>query len=447
MKSVTIFEFDIVIPMSPRASGVERLSQIPEAEFNWLEDQCLRMAENGTGVWARLIHRHGHKGIQVRNFVGVIRSPNGFQIEVLPKTGKRALSGDAEARQLLINMLRCLNGFRHIQTESAMLAAARMPLLEVFISEFLLSVERVVKRGLRSSYTFERDNLFALRGKLLVSQNIRQNLTRADRFYTEHDEFTADRPENRLLKSALYAVGMQSSSYENLKLARELEFVFADIPFSELPDLDFQRVQIDRGMGHYDSALAWARLILDENSPLTGSGDHHAPSLLFPMEAVFEAYVAKHLARQLQPPAILKTQAASFHLTKHLGQRWFKLKPDLLVKKGAGGETLVVLDTKWKLLDKDKANAKDKYGLSQSDFYQLHAYGHSYLNGKGDVVLVYPKTDTFPGPLEVFDFLENSALRLWVLPFCLETRELLIPEGAPFASQFVPRVRRNNASG
>jgi 5-methylcytosine-specific restriction enzyme subunit McrC len=53
---------------------------------------------------------------------------------------------------------------------------------------------------------------------------------------------------------------------------------------------------LDRGMGYYADAfdaLAWARLILDEESPLTGTGDHSAPSLLFPMEAVFEAFVAK----------------------------------------------------------------------------------------------------------------------------------------------------------
>ncbi|MCE5360429.1 5-methylcytosine restriction system specificity protein McrC [Candidatus Igneacidithiobacillus taiwanensis] len=36
-----------------------------------------------------------------------------------------------------------------------------------------------------------------------------------------------------------------------------------------------------------------------DESPLTGAGAHRAPSLLFPMEAVFEAFVAKHLARQL----------------------------------------------------------------------------------------------------------------------------------------------------
>jgi 5-methylcytosine-specific restriction enzyme subunit McrC len=136
-------------------------------------------------------------------------------------------------------------------------------------------------------------------------------------------------------------------------------------------------------MGHYADALAWARLILQDESPLTGAGGHHAPSLLFPMEAVFEAFVAKHLARQLAQPFTLKTQARSLSLVTHRGQDWFRLKPDLLVQ--ASGTNLLVLDTKWKLLDARKATGTDKYGLDQGDFYQLHAYGQSYLDGRGDV--------------------------------------------------------------
>ncbi len=130
-----------------------------------------------------------------------------------------------------------------------------------------------------------------------MAPHLRHNLCRADRFFTEHDEFSTDRPENRLLHAALRRVLVLSASQANEQLARELQFVFADVPASAQPRIDFQRVRLDRGMGYYVDALAWARLILDEESPLTGTGGHTAPSLLFPMEAVFEAFVAKHLAR------------------------------------------------------------------------------------------------------------------------------------------------------
>lgn len=440
MNGITIYEFDALIAAESDASSAESLHRIPDKVYGWLEDQCLRSAEAGEATWLRLSQRRGHRVVQVTSFVGVIRAPDGFQIKVLPKVGKAIGGGANEARQLLIEMLCCLQGFRHVQTDSAKISAARMPLLEVFIAEFLRTVESIVKRGLRSDYSSRQDNLFALRGKLLMAPHLRQNLYRADRFFTEHDEFSTDRPENRLLHAALRRVLELASSRGNQKLARELQFVFADVPVSTQPRIDFQRVRLDRGMGYYADALAWARLILDEESPLTGTGGHRAPSLLFPMEAVFEAFVAKHLARQLARPLILKTQARSHHLVRHREQNWFRLKPDLLIRET--GRDALVLDTKWKLLDGLKASPTDKYGLSQGDFYQLQAYGQSYLDGQGDVVLIYPKTAAFDQPLPVFEFPNSEGLRLWALPFCLTSRRMATPNGAHFTTMFAGHAGR-----
>lgn len=425
MAGITIHEFDALVAMPPDAPDVGDLRVVPECVFAWLESQALRAAEAGESSWLRLTQRRGHRAVQVTSFVGVIRALDGFQIEVLPKVGKAIGGGNAQARQLLIEMLQCLGGFRHIQTDSAKLVAAQMPLLEVFIGEFLRTVEHIVKRGLRGDYASRQDNVFALRGKIQVAVHLRQNLCRQDRFFSEFDEFSNNRPENRLLHTALRQALSWTSSQANQQLARELCFVFADIPKSERPSLDFQQVRLDRGMGHYADALAWARLILQDESPLTGAGGHRAPSLLFPMAAVFEAFVAKHLARQLAVPFSLKAQTSSFSLVRHQSQDWFRLKPDLLIQESATNR--LVLDTKWKLIDGAKANGSDKYGLSQGDFYQLHAYGQNYLDGQGDVALIYPKTDSFDKALPVFEFPKSSGLRLWVLPFCLKRRQIILP--------------------
>jgi len=193
-------------------------------------------------------------------------------------------------------------------------------------------------------------------------------------------------------------------------------------------------------MEHYADSLAWARLILEEASPLTGIGGHRAPSLLFPMEAVFEAFVAKHLSRQLERPFTLKAQARSFSLVRHQGQDWFRLKPDLLVRDS--GTARLVLDTKWKLIDGVKANGSEKYGLVQDDFYQMHAYGLSYLDGQGDVILIYPKTDAFSRPVPVFEFPKSNGLRLWVLPFCLKEHLLILPPCGSLDTIFLNKPRR-----
>ena len=438
MAGITIHEFGVLVAASTGAASADDWRAVPFEVFAWLEAQALRSAEAGESAWLRLTQRRGRRAVQVTSFVGVIRAPDGYQIEVLPKLGKVVGDGDGEARQRLIEMLHCLGGFRHIQTDSAQLLARRMPLLEVFIGEFLRGVADIVKRGLHGDYSLRQDNRFALRGKLQMATHLQQNLCRRDRFFAAFDEFSTNRPENRLLHAALRRALAWTVSQAHQQLARELCFVFADVPASDQPGLDFQRVRLDRGMGHYADALAWARLILQDESPITGAGGHHAPSLLFPMEAVFEAFVAKHLARQLAQPFTLKTQARSFSLVTHRGQDWFRLKPDLLVQ--ASGANRFVLDTKWKLLDARKATGTDKYGLDQGDFYQLHAYGQSYLDGRGDVVLTYPRTEAFSEALPVFGFPKSAGLRLWVLPFCLKDKRLLLPPCGSLDAVFARRA-------
>ena len=423
MNTLTVYEYDVLVEGTGQPAH-DSTKVVPKGLFKWLQTEAVRLSESGETAWLRLSQRHGRPAVRLINYVGVIRSPDGFQLEVLPKIG-RAAPQPARIRALLIEMLRCLAGFRFIQTERAALATAKMPLFEVFISEFLSSMEHLVKRGIRSDYVQQQDSLHALRGKLLISQHLRANLVRKDRFYTEHDEYTLDRPANRLLHLALLRVMSWSLNVNNQKRARELSFFFSSVPLPRSLQADLQRIRVDRGMDHYHDAVAWMRLILGDRSPLTGAGQHSAFSLLFPMEAVFEAYVGKHLSKQLHESCRFRTQASSFTLVKHQGKNWFQLKPDFLVERNASTE--LVLDTKWKLLDSGLNDGSNKYGLSQGDFYQLFAYGENYLNGQGDVVLIYPKTDTFQNALPVFEFSSSPNLKLWVLPFCLSTKRLILP--------------------
>ena len=434
MKGITIHEFDSLCAGPRDFTETETTHGVPADVYRWLEVQCAALADREETAWLRLTGRHGRAAVQVKSFAGVVRAPNGFQIEVLPKVGKVLAGGHGEARQMLIDMLRCLPGFRHILTDRARLLAARTPMPDIFISEFLRAVQQIVKHGLRSDYTILQDDVTALRGKLLTGPHLRQNMFRMDRFFTEHDEFSANRPENRLVHTALRRALALSASPANQRSARELGFVFADVPLSNAPADDFRRIRPDRTMTHYREALSWARLVLGGLSPLTGAGLHSAPSLLFPMEALFEAFVASRLSRQTIPPLVVRTKPQSHHLVCHRRENWFRLEPDILICGSEGNR--LVLDAKWKLLDARLADPKQKYRLSQGDFYQMLAYGLNYLEGTGDMALVYPKTDEFERPLPPFLFPGSEGLRLWVLPFCLRTRSLQFPEDVRFLDVF-----------
>lgn len=364
----------------------------------------------------RLGTRHGYEVLQVRNFVGVLEAPSGLQVEILPKVG----STDAEARALLMRMLRAGGWVPPLPTYTAALRAVPVALPDLFAAEFLQAVQGVVKRGVASGYVRTQTNGPYLKGRLVMAQHLRHNVVRAERFFTEHDHFTANRPENRLLVAALRDTMRRTLDHRNGKLARELAFALQDIPPSRDIHDDLHKCVRDRSLVHYQDALAWARMILLRLSPLGRQGPLKVRGLLFPMERVFERYVGRSLQRHARPPYAIQREPRRHSLVTHQDRAYFQLKPDFLLSHGKRPH--IVLDAKWKLLDAATgANARKKYGLSQADLYQLYAYGRKYLPADAEtrtVYLIYPRTEHFRGPLAPFVF--EPGLTLHVMPFDLD---------------------------
>jgi 5-methylcytosine-specific restriction enzyme subunit McrC len=262
-----------------------------------------------------------------------------------------------------------------------------------------------------------------LRGQLDAVKQMRQPPGRAHIFNIRHDLFLPDRPENRLLKSALMRVCRTTQQSDTWRLSHELAGLLIEIPDSRDVQNDFRQWRNDRLMAHYQPVRPWCELVLGQHMPLAVRGNTHGISLLFPMEKLFERYVEVKLRKQLSAPYTLTPQARSKYLCKHNDNDIFQLRPDLLIQ--CGKDIKFVLDTKWKLLSAN--DTENKYGLSQSDFYQLFAYGHKYLSGEGEMLLIYPKTANFTAVLPRFDF--SPELKLWVVPFDLENDEMCWPSG------------------
>ncbi|MCQ8878749.1 McrC family protein [Pseudoalteromonas shioyasakiensis] len=416
-KQTTVFEFGY-LGFCEKAQMPDRVEFIPQSAYDYLKGLCL--CDESESRFLRLKQIDNCEVLQVKNYAGVIFTPDGTQIEVLPKVAKN--SDDSTSRASLLMMLKSLKQFRHLQTNNANLAENKIPLLEVFISQFLASVNTLIKRGLKSDYVLKEDNVAFLKGKLLVGKQVKYNFINKHKFYVEYEEYLQDRPVNRLIHTALVKVKGYSRSANNQKLLQELLFAFADIPLSNNVKNDFASVKLDRGMKYYEVPLAWARLIIDGFSPLTLQGKSNAFSLLFPMEAVFESFVAQHLKQHIIGSGEVSAQVSTESLVDYANTPYFLLKPDLYIsREGAiDKDNDIVLDTKWKLINEQNSKRKDKFGLSQSDFYQMLGYGHSYLNGKGSLVLIYPKTDAFKKPFEHSFNYKGGKLKLWVVPFDIE---------------------------
>lgn len=396
-------------------------AQINQFAWDWLKALCLSQTE-GEKKFLALVSRHGQECLQVRNFVGVLESPSGLQIEILPKISEYKSQSISNSRDLLWKMLCAVNDISWIETEEAHLRTKDRPIIEVLIQKFLAEVNTLVKRGIRNDYVRVAEKKNFLRGRLNVSKQLRQSPTQQHRFNIEYDKYISDRSENRLLKLALVKALRCSNSSMNQRLARELLYLFDAIPASENIRADFAQWRSSREMVYYQSSKPWCQLIINEQSPFFSSGGWQGVSLLYPMEQLFEKYVGKKLSAQVDRRFRLSPGIRGQHLVRHSGQNWFTLIPDYVIREKGKREPKYVLDAKWKLIDSSLSNGTDKYKIKPADIYQLFAYGQKYLKGTGEIYLIYPSHAQFDVPLPPFDFSDD--LRLWVVPFDLESDSL-----------------------
>jgi len=213
----------------------------------------------------------------------------------------------------------------------------------------------------------------------------------------------------------------------NEQLCRELLGAFSEVNPSRNCRQDFIAWGTGREIIHYRPIKPWCQLILSEISPYAMAGKWEGISLLFPMEKLFESYVSTILSRQMTSGFQFKSQAASKYLVaNHSGKPMFQLRPDQVIKQG--DKFVVVLDTKWKLID--AALSGKKYKIEESDMYQLYVYGQKYLGGSGSLFLIYPRHSRFDSPLTPFDF--DEGMRLWVVPFDVDCDRLVLPVDVAF---------------
>ncbi len=387
-KTYTITEYGSFI----RKNEVMGYKTLPSKVFDALETFILENAGKGnetTDLMGVSVRKNIGKVITAKNYVGVIALNDGSIIEILPKICGE--DNENEVKKLLIKMLRTVQNSPFKSMQSTNVNVDKLPIFEIFIRMFISETFAVVKRGLKSGYETVDDNLTVCKGKIDFNNQIKYNLIHKEKFFVSYDEFNNNRPENRLVKSTLKYLFKYSTSSKNKTDLKTLLNVFENIDESSNVDADFAKCVSDRNSKYYETLLIWCKVFLKGKSFTSFAGSEVAYALLFPMETVFESYVAKQLKKQFNPN---EYTVSAQHSTKYLFDtpRKFSLRPDIVITRKSDG-AIFIMDTKWKQLN---SNPSSNYGISQSDMYQMYAYQKKYGSNAKSVTLLYPLTENAP---------------------------------------------------
>lgn len=321
----------------------------------------------------------GHRHLRTKSFVGYVEVDD-LSIEILPKADR---GGDADAhvwRTGLLEMLHVAMGMKLAPLPEAGQRMTRPRLLDLIARAFVDELEPLFREGLAKGYRTTRSNGAVFRGRLAMSEHLRDNVARADRFFVEYQTFDHDIAANQVLAAALDLLSWCALSPGTACAVDAALSRFPELSLAGVTAGTCDRVRLGRATQRYAQALVYARMVLAQRGPQLRHGRERVFALLFDMNQLWERYIAALLRRVAPPGLEISTQERCDFWLPELRETK-RVKPDIVVRD-AGGNTLLVIDTKWKVPGQ---------GLpSDDDLKQMFVYNE--LLGSARSMLLYPRT-------------------------------------------------------
>lgn len=287
-------------------------------------------------------------GVKFKNFVGVIRIGN-TTIEILPKADKKGSNTQYDCdkwQRALLNMLGLCNKLNVDSVSQTNLSKRSNSLLDLYFQIYLNELNQLLHRGLIKRYRQTEGNLNKLKGRLLFSKQISNNLIHQERMYTEHQTYDQENIYNQILLKGLSILSKFVSNATILDQINRILFNFPQIEEVPIKESDFDRLVINRKTEPYQEALKIAKMIILNYSPDIRSGQQEMIALLFDMNKLWEEYVYRMLLRATDDSLKVKyNQSKKFWEGK-------TIRPDIeIIKKEGGSIKSYIIDTKWKIID------------------------------------------------------------------------------------------------
>lgn len=353
----------------------------------------------------------GYRSIKATNWVGVI-GLGARCIEVIPKIDE---PDELKARENLLHMIARAGLVPLSAADITRLANTNKPLLEAYMELYVEHLRKEWRKGQIRRYVLREENRKCLKGKLLLPIHLRMNLLHRERFFTASDEFTCDNDISQILKAALRRCQEQLFSNHVAQRAKSLLPDFEDVSDVQSCAWDMEHIRVDRCINRFEPLLNMAKFILQDVSPSPAESGHAVYSLMFDMNDVFERFIAAEVRSALRGEAVrVRYQVSGRSLLLQNGRRQFALRPDIGVYQGK--RNLCLIDTKWKRLDRNRAHDN----VSQSDIYQMYAYGKEYDSPR--VILLYPRHNAFPNTVADYKHLDGEP------PKCIQVRTIDVSE-------------------
>ncbi|MFD8323611.1 McrC family protein [Kitasatospora purpeofusca] len=351
-------------------------------------------------------YQDGHWRLRAGSLVGAVRVPvpgtgRALTVRVAPKTPVRRLFF------LLGFSLDPAKAWRQGR-DGTVDAGTHEDVLPALAHAVERQIDAALRQGVLQGYRRTEESALVVRGRIREAEQIRRHFGRTPPVEITYDAYTADIPENRILRAAaetlLRLPGVPGPVRRRLAHQR-VRLVDAEplVRGHALPAWAPSRLN-----ARYQPALRLAEALLAGTTPEHRPGELRLDGFLFDMNALFEDFVTGALREAVREHGLSARLQDRHHLDT---ARLVRLRPDLVVYAADGRTPVAVVDAKYKT---------EKSGKHPNeDLYQMLAYCTALGLDEGHLVYAAGRTDSrahevrgTPGPTGRGITLHQHALEL-----------------------------------
>jgi 5-methylcytosine-specific restriction enzyme subunit McrC len=380
MKSYKLFEYG-------KIEGFDRSLLEPYVKQVWKERFASQENIVEDKEYQGILEFDGNEA-KAKNYIGFIQTEK-EQIEIYPKVFRRfSLQGSNTYlfHKHLFFWFDYCRKWKFPFTKVNLDKFNQLELPELIISLMADRIFEVVSRSPISLYEEVEESLQMPRGRINISRYVNQRLVRGDQHIIECDVEPLQY-DNRLNRAIKYVSRILSNKARFIETRRKLDdilFLLDEVEDTPCTSRHLDTIRINSYYSDYLELVDICRLVLDQQLYNNQYYEQTQWSLLFPMEYIFEDFIAGYLEKHFSREWKVEYQKSEKYLTD---ERVFQMQHDIFLTNKADPKLKLIVDTKYKI--RSAASKQDKKkGVSQSDLYQMTSY--AFRRGCNTVLLLYP---------------------------------------------------------
>ena len=259
-------------------------------------------------------------------------------------------------------------------------------------------ISNQLKRGLYKEYEEQNEELVCVRGKINITQAIKNNSFMKRKFFCEFDEFTENSYFNQVLKSTCLLLLKKGNVREVNKLnLKKVLLYFHAVEEINLKNISWNSITYHRNNATYKMLINICYLIVkgllmtnkNGNTMLNKAFD---PQFIMKEYKLYEKFVLEYYKYHY---SYLKPNAShiEWNLSKKEGNVEFlpTMKSDITLQYG---DKILIIDTKF--YSHSYSVYRDKEAYISGNLYQIYTYVKNkdkYNTGNVQGILLYAKTE------------------------------------------------------